>query len=193
MDKEKEFESQMTENEEVLNPSEEQNTTDDDAAETENKDDQTDITAELEASKKKCETLHNDYLYLRAEFENYKRNALKEKSELIKTAGESIFREILPVIDDFERALREMEKTEDVASVKEGVSLIYKKFIAFLEKRGVKAIETENMAFDTDFHEAVTMFPAPSDDMKGKVIDCTEKGYTLNEKVIRYAKVVVGQ
>ena len=104
-----------------------------------------------------------------------------------------MFVNILPLIDDFERAIQAMDSTEDVLAVKEGVDLIYAKFISFLNANGVKAIATENEPFDVDVHEAVTMFPAPSEEMKGKIIDCLSKGYMLNDKVIRYAKVVVGE
>ena len=148
---------------------------------------------EVEELKAKNEALHNDYLRLYADFENYKRRTLKEKAELIKSAGENIFGNILPLIDDFERAQKAMASATDVDSVKEGVSLIYNKFIAFLAQNGVKEIDTKEKAFDTDFHEAIAKIPAPSEELKGKVVDCTQKGYTLNEKVIRYAKVVIGE
>ena len=128
-----------------------------------------------------------------AEFDNFRKRTLREKADLIKTAGEKVFVNILPLIDDFERAIQAMDSTEDVLAVKEGVDLIYAKFISFLNANGVKAIATENEPFDVDVHEAVTMFPAPSEDMKGKIIDCLSKGYMLNDKVIRYAKVVVGE
>ena len=128
-----------------------------------------------------------------AEFDNYRKRTLKERSDLIKTAGENILSSMLPLVDDFERALKAMETTEDVVAVKEGVDLIYGKFIAFLLQNGVKAIPTENEVFDTDLHEAITTFPAPTEDLKGKIIDCASKGYTLNEKVIRFSKVVVGE
>ena len=128
-----------------------------------------------------------------AEFDNYRKRSLKERSDLIKTASESVFVNILPMIDDFERALKATETANDVDALKEGVQLIYNKFIAFLLQNGVKAIPTENEVFNTDLHEAITTFPAPSDDMKGKIIDCATKGYTMNEKVIRFSKVVVGE
>ena len=128
-----------------------------------------------------------------AEFDNFRKRTLREKADLIKTAGEKVFVNILPLIDDFERAIKAMDSTEDVLAVKEGVDLIYAKFISFLNANGVKAIATENEPFDVDVHEAVTMFPAPSEEMKGKIIDCLSKGYMLNDKVIRYAKVVVGE
>ena len=127
-----------------------------------------------------------------AEFDNYRKRTLKERSDLIKTAGENILSSMLPLVDDFERALKAMETAEDVVAVKEGVDLIYNKFIAFLLQNGVKAIPTDNEVFNTDLHEAITTFPAPTEDMKGKIIDCVSKGYTMNDKVIRFAKVVVG-
>ena len=141
----------------------------------------------------KLEELNDKNLRLMAEFDNFRNRTLKEKADLIKNAGERIFTDMLPLIDDFERALDAMESAEDVDAVKEGVTLIYDKFIGFLNKNGVQEIPTENEAFDVDVHEAVTTFPAPSDDMKGKIIDCTAKGYTLNDKVIRFSKVVVGE
>ncbi|NLI71946.1 MAG: nucleotide exchange factor GrpE [Bacteroidales bacterium] len=141
----------------------------------------------------KCLELNDKNLRLMAEFDNYRKRTLKEKADLIKHASERVFVDILPLIDDFERALEAMESTEDVSAVKEGVELIYNKFIGFLNNHGVEQIPTENEAFDVDVHEAVTTFPAPSEEMKGKIIDCTTKGYTLYDKVIRFAKVVVGE
>lgn len=141
----------------------------------------------------KCEELSDKNLRLMAEFDNYRKRTLSEKAELIKNGGERVFLDILPLIDDFERALAAMETAEDVEAVKEGVHLIYDKFISFLNKNGVKEIPTENEVFDVDLHEAITTFPAPSEELKGKIIDCTAKGYTLNEKVIRFSKVVVGE
>lgn len=128
-----------------------------------------------------------------AEFDNFRKRTLREKADLIKNGGERVFVDMLPIIDDFERALQAMEDAEDVASVKEGVGLIYDKFINFLNRNGIAVIPTENEAFDVEVHEAITTFPAPSEELKGKIIDCTSKGYTFNDKVIRYAKVVVGE
>ncbi len=141
----------------------------------------------------KCEELSDKNLRLMAEFDNYRKRTLSEKAELIKNGGERVFIDILPLIDDFERALAAMDNTEDVESVKEGVNLIYDKFLGFLSKNGVTEIPTEDEVFDVDVHEAVTTFPAPSEEMKGKIIDCTAKGYKLHDKVIRFAKVVVGE
>ncbi len=151
------------------------------------------LEAQIETLQQKCEELNDKNLRLMAEFDNYRKRSLKERSDLIKTASESVFVNILPMIDDFERALKATETANDVDALKEGVQLIYNKFIAFLLQNGVKAIPTENEVFNTDLHEAITTFPAPSDDMKGKIIDCATKGYTMNDKVIRFSKVVVGE
>ena len=148
---------------------------------------------ELAIMTQKCEELNDKNLRLMAEFDNYRKRTLKERIDLIKTAGESLLVNMLPLVDDFERAQKAMETSEDVQAVKDGVDLIYNKFIAFLLQNGVKAIPTENEDFNTDIHEAITTFPAPSEDLKGKIIDCASKGYTLNDKVIRFSKVVVGE
>lgn len=150
----------------------------------------TDKTAEYEAT---IADLKDKYLRQAAEFDNYRKRVLKEKSELIQNGGESVISSLLPVIDDFERALQNMEKSDDTAALKEGVELIYQKFMKTLESNGLKTIETKEADFNTDFHEAVAMIPAPNDDSKGKVVDCVQKGYKLNDKVIRHAKVAVGQ
>ncbi|NDV47590.1 nucleotide exchange factor GrpE [Paludibacter sp. 221] len=149
------------------------------------------VSDSIDELKSKVDDLNDKNLRLMAEFDNYRKRSLKERSELIKTAGESILVSMLPLVDDFERALKAMETSTDVDAVKEGVELIYEKFVSFLSQNGVKEIPTENEPFDMDVHEAVTTFPAPSDDMKGKIMDCVSKGYTLNDKVIRYPKVVV--
>ena len=154
-------------------------------------DEQENEAAPTEALEQKVAELTDRNLRLMAEFDNYRKRTLKERADLIKTAGENIFVNMLPLIDDFERALKAMETAQNVAAVKEGVQLIYDKFIKFLDQNGVKEIPTENAVFDVDRHEAVTTFPAPSEDMKGKIMDCVTKGYTLNDKVIRYPKVVV--
>jgi molecular chaperone GrpE len=137
--------------------------------------------------------INDKYLRLSAEFDNYRKRTLKERMELIRTAGEQVLVGILPVVDNFERALSSMENASDVTALKEGVSLIYSNFKEFLTRNGVKEIETRNADFCTDLHEAVTMIPAPLPVQKGKVIDTIEKGYVLNEKVIRFAKVIVGE
>jgi len=151
------------------------------------------IVDEMELMAQKCAELNDKNLRLMAEFDNYRKRTLKERLDLLKTAGEKVLVDMLPLVDDFERGLKAMETSQDVEAVKDGVDLIYAKFIAFLLQNGVKAIPTENEAFDTEFHEAITTFPAPSEEMKGKIIDCVSKGYTMNEKVIRFSKVVVGE
>jgi molecular chaperone GrpE len=149
--------------------------------------------AALLASEEKYNELHDKYLRLSAEFDNYRKRTLKEKSELIKTASDELLMKILPVLDNFERALKAMEQTNDVISLKEGVVLIYNHFKDFMQQQGIKEIKALNESFNLDFHEAVTTFPAPSEEMKGKIVDVVEKGYMLHDKVIRYAKVVVGE
>ena len=150
----------------------------------------TDKTAEYEAT---IADLKDKYLRQASEFDNYRKRVLKEKSELIQNGGESVISSLLPIIDDFERALQNMKKSDDNAALKEGVELIYQKFMKTLESNGLKTIETKEADFNTDFHEAVAMIPAPNDESKGKVVDCVQKGYKLNDKVIRHAKVAVGQ
>jgi len=145
----------------------------------------------LEKAQKEVEELKKQLLYKTAEFENYRKRTLKEKTELILNGGEKTITAILPVLDDFERALA--DKSEDPKVIKEGVQMIFNKFIKTLEGLGVKKIETAEKDFDTDFHEAIAMVPGMGDDKKGKVIDCVQTGYTLNDKVIRHAKVAVGQ
>lgn len=147
----------------------------------------------LEAAKEEIEQLKTQILYKTAEFDNYRKRTLKEKAELILNGGEKAVGAILPVIDDMERAIENGEKTDDPQVLREGMELIYHKFMKALEGLGVKKIETENADFDTDLHEAVAMVPGMGDDKKGKVIDCLQTGYQLNEKVIRHAKVAVGQ
>ena len=145
--------------------------------------------AELEARVAELEDLK---LRQMAEFDNFRRRTNKEKLELMTTAGERIFKDMLPLVDDFERAKVAMEKTDDIEAVRQGIELIYSKFVGFLAANDVKAIDTTDADFNTDLHEAITTFAA-GEDKKGKVIDCTQKGYTLGEKVIRFAKVVVGE
>ncbi len=142
---------------------------------------------------KKVEELNDKYLRLSAEYDNYRKRTLKEKIELTKSAGTSIILSLLPVVDDFERALDHLDEAKDMNAMKEGIVLIYNKFNDFLTQQGVIGIETEEKEFDTDHHEAITKIPAPSEEMKGKVLDCVEKGYMLNDKVIRFSKVVVGE
>ncbi|MBR5655518.1 MAG: nucleotide exchange factor GrpE [Prevotella sp.] len=146
----------------------------------------------LEAAQEENAKLRDQLLRTIAEFENYKKRTLKEKAELILNGGEKTITAILPVLDDFERALAD-NNTDDPAAIKEGMDLIFKKFIKTLEALGVKKIETLDKDFDVDYHEAIAMVPGMGDDKKGKVIDCVQTGYTLNDKVIRHAKVAVGQ
>ena len=147
----------------------------------------------LKEAQAKIDELNDQLLRKIAEFENYRKRTLKEKAELILNGGEKTIKKILPMIDDMERAIANGQKTEDVETLREGMDLIYKKFIKILEGEGVKRIETEGEDFNTDFHEAIAMVPGMGDDKKGKVIDCVQTGYTLNDKVIRFAKVAVGQ
>jgi molecular chaperone GrpE len=146
----------------------------------------------LSAAEAKVAELQDKYLRQVAEFDNYRKRTLKEKAELILNGGEKTITAILPILDDMERALKNMDKAQDVPAVKEGVELIFQKFIKILGEQGVKKIETEMADFNTDLHEAIAQVPAASDDQKGKVIDCVKTGYTLNEKVIRHAQVAVG-
>ena len=145
--------------------------------------------ADLEAA---VEHEKKEYLFLMADFENFRRRTLKEKADLIKNGAESAMRELLPVVDDLERAIDAINRGGELDSLKEGVHLIYNKFVKYLESQHVTAIDSTGKDFDTDVHEAVTMFPAPDPSMKGKVIDTTIKGYMINDKVLRHAKVVVG-
>jgi len=148
---------------------------------------------EIKVLQEKLDAANDKYLRLSAEFDNYRKRTLKEKAELTKSAGEQILEKILPVMDNFERALQSMETATDVPALREGVQLIYTTFRDFLSQHGVKEIECVNTDFNPDLQEAVTKIPAPSEEMKGKVVDCIQKGYTLYDKVIRFPKVVVGE
>ena len=150
------------------------------------------VEEQLEAANAEIASLKDQLLRKIAEFDNYRKRTIKEKTDLILNGGEKTIVSILPVIDDMERALKNMQKAEDVSAVLEGVELIYKKFMDILGKQGVSVIETKEADFDVDVHEAVAQLPAPTDELKGKVLDCTLTGYKLNEKVIRHAQVVVG-
>lgn len=150
-------------------------------------------TDDLSVALKELEELKDKHLRLQAEFDNYRRRTLKEKADLITSGGERSLKDLLPVVDDLERAMESIKSAQDVEAVKEGMELILNKFKDYLTKQGVAEIEAKDVAFDVDKHEAVAKFPAPSEDMKGKVIDVTKKGYTFNGKVIRYAQVVVGE
>lgn len=151
------------------------------------------LQAELQQANATIEEQKDKYLRLSAEFDNYRKRTNKEKAELILNGGEKCISSILPIIDDLERALQTMQQATDVAAVREGVELIYTKFMSTLEKNGVKVIDTKEKALDTDFHEAVAIIPAPVAELKGKIVDCVQTGYMLNSKVIRHAKVVVGE
>lgn len=150
------------------------------------------VEEQLEQAKNEITELNDKLLRKIAEFDNYRKRTLKEKTELILNGGEKIITSILPVLDDMERAIKNMKNTDDVAALLEGMELIFKKFMDILEKQGVKAIDTKDANFDVDLHEAIAQLPAPCDEMKGKVMDCTKTGYTLNDKVIRHSQVVVG-
>lgn len=144
------------------------------------------LSADLEKEKK-------EYMFLMAEFDNFRKRTLREKSELIKNAAESAFRGLLPIVDDFERALKASEGSEDAASMRQGMELIYKKLVKFMATNGVKEMDPEDRTFDADRHEAISAVPVPDEEQKGKILDTVEKGYTINDKVLRHAKVVVGQ
>ena len=213
MSKEKKIIEDGNAKEQVLNENAEQNDTqnnaepkaeetntedaDNKAADADSKTDNTDNAAESEEAdplakaQQEVEELKKQLLYKTAEFENYRKRTLKEKADLILNGGEKTIAAILPILDDFERAIA--DKSEDPKAIKEGVQMIFNKFIKTLEGLGVKKIETADKDFDVDFHEAIAMVPGMGDDKKGKVIDCVQTGYTLNDKVIRHAKVAVGQ
>jgi molecular chaperone GrpE len=181
--------------ENIMNP---ENTSENTAENVENTDApaaETEQAPELSAEEKlqaEVQQLNDKYLRLYAEFDNYKRRTQKERVELLQTAGKDVIVSLLPVLDDFDRALKAMETAADVAPVKEGILLVSTKLKNTLAQKGLKDVESISQPFNTDFHEAITNIPAPSEDLKGKVIDEVEKGYTLNDNVIRFAKVVVG-
>lgn len=148
---------------------------------------------ELDEANEKIAALEDKYLRQAAEFDNYRKRTIKEKAELIKNGGERAIESILPVLDDFERAIDNMSKDEKAAELLTGVELIYNKFIGILKQNGLQKIKTEGEDFNTDYHEAIALVPTPDESLKGKVLDCIQTGYTLNEKVIRHAKVAVGE
>ncbi len=150
------------------------------------------IEDKLALAEARVAELEKERLYKQAEFDNFRKRIIKEKAELILNGGRKVLEAMLPVIDDLERALQHIDTAEDVKAVREGIDLIYKKFLKVMEAQGVTQMKTDGVDFNTDFHEAVTQFPAPTPELKGKVIDCTEKGYMLNDTVLRFAKVVVG-
>ena len=151
------------------------------------------LQKKLDEANEKVATLEDKYLRQVAEFDNYRKRTVKEKAELIKNGGERAIESILPVLDDFERAIANMSKNEGAAEIMTGVELIYNNFVGILKQNGLQKIETEGADFNTDFHEAIAMIPAPTEELKGKVLDCVQTGYTLNDKVIRHAKVAVGE
>ena len=151
------------------------------------------LTKELEEAKQAVEDQKDKYLRLSAEFDNYRKRTLKEKAELIKNGGAKAIEAVLPILDDLERALQNMQKADDVQAMYEGIELIYQKFLKNLGQEGLEKMEPIGTVFDTDFHEAVALVPAQEEDQKGKVLDCVQTGYKLHDKVIRHAKVVVAQ
>lgn len=151
------------------------------------------VEKQLEKTMTELAELKDKHLRLQAEFDNYRKRTLKERMELLKTASESVLTSILPIIDDFERALQTLEQVEENSHAKDGIALIYSKFKEFLKQNGVKEIEAKEQVFDTDLHEAITTIPAPKEELKGKIVDVVQKGYFLNDKVIRFSKVVIGE
>lgn len=180
----------QNENNAEANAEEQEAGTDNESAKADNKAENAEVDP-LTKAQQEVEELKKTLLYKTAEFENYRKRTMKEKADLILNGGEKTISAILPILDDFERALA--DKSEDPKAIKEGVQMIFNKFVKTLEGLGVKKIETADKDFDVDFHEAIAMVPGMGDDKKGKVIDCVQTGYTLNDKVIRHAKVAVGQ
>ncbi len=151
------------------------------------------VLEEIKAIEEKSKELHDKYLRLSAEFDNYRKRTLKEKADMIKTASEDLLKKLIPFVDDIERGLSMVNNSQDINALKEGMNLIYNRFKDFMGQNGVKEIEALHQEFNTDSHEAVTKIPAPEEGLKGKVVDVVEKGYMLHDKVIRYPKVVVGE
>ncbi len=151
------------------------------------------LTKELEEAKKTIEEQKDKYLRLSAEFDNYRKRTLKEKAELIKNGGEKAISSILPVLDDLERALQNIQKSDDIKAIYDGIELIYQKFLKGLSHEGLEKMEPVGETFNTDYHEAIALVPATEEEQKGKILDCVQTGYKLNDKVIRHAKVVVAQ
>lgn len=189
------FNKKKKEEEPITENQAEQEVQDTQAGETQTEDKVTEPAAALSAEEKLQQenaALNDKYLRLFAEFDNYKRRTQKERIELLQTAGKDVVVSLLPVLDDFERAIKATENATEVSAIREGILLVQAKLKSILSQKGLKEIESIHTVFDTDKHEAITNIPAPSDDLKGKVVDELEKGYTLNDKVIRFAKVVVG-
>ena len=152
-----------------------------------------DLARDLEATQAALEKEKKEYLFLMAEFDNYRKRVVKEKSEILRNGAEKVLAGLLPIVDDFERGLEANAKVEDGQAIKEGMELIYRKLVSYLEKNGVKAMVTTGEVFDPDKHDAITTIPAPDEESKGRIVDTVTKGYTLNDKVIRHPKVVVAQ
>ena len=187
-------EKKYKENEEETTVNETDETTDENnVVGEENIDEKSELENKLAEAAEKIATLEDKYLRQVAEFDNYRKRTMKEKAELKKNGGEKTIESILPVLDDFERALATKEKSDKAAELHKGVELIYNKFITILKQNGLEKIETEGKDFDTDYHEAIAMVPTPDQSLKGKVLDCIQTGYILNDKVIRHAKVAVGE
>lgn len=174
-------------NEETTNLQEEENNM------TEENETSDNVSDELTSLQKKYEELNDTHLRLRAEFDNYRKRTMREKADLIKSGGENALKNLLPIIDDFERALQNVQTAEDIEALKEGINLIHGKFINYLSQQGVKPIEAIGKPFNTEEFEAIATIPAPDPTMKGKILDCVQTGYTLFDKVLRHAKVVVGE
>lgn len=190
MEKEKE----TTKNEELIDETIQEEVKTDNTEATEAEETPAAPTAEelLAEAQARIAELEKDRLYKQAEFDNYRKNVMKEKTDLILNGGKKVLESMLPVVDDFELALQHMGDDTDANALREGVELILKKFLQVLKSHGVEAIDTTGKDFDTDYHEAIAQFPAPTEELKGKVVDCTKKGYTMNGKVLRFAQVVVG-
>lgn len=163
---------------------------DSDEAATEEMVGEVNLAEQLTAAREEIEKEKKEYLFLMADFDNFRKRVVREKADLIKNAGEKVLKGILPIVDDFERALA---ATSDTESMRQGMELIYNKLVKYLADNGVKPMESTGAEFNADFHEAIASIPAPSDDLKGKVIDTTQKGYMINDKVLRHAKVAVGE
>ena len=161
------------------------------ATETAEEAENADLQSQLDAARAEIEKEKKEYLFLMADFDNYRKRVTREKAELMKNAGERVLLGLLPILDDFERGLAATSESAD--AVRQGMELIYNKLVKYLESNGVKAMESTGQPFDADLHEAIATIPAPSDDLKGKVIDTTQKGYMINDKVLRHAKVAVGE
>lgn len=163
------------------------------AEEAKEEDEATRLNKEVEALRENVAKEKKEYMFLMAEFDNFRKRTLKEKSDLIKNAGENVLKGLLPIVDDFERGLKAAAETEDSKSVREGMELIYNKLKKYMEQNGVKEMDPADDTFDTERHEAISVIPTPDETKKGKILDTVQKGYTLNDKVLRHAKVVVGQ